>query len=132
MGKLVFGIFMVVGLVSSTFGYSFLEEVDEKIQYFKESVVELENLKGKGKLSYTNKQLLLEVKVFLEFAEKVKQSHKKDKKDCFSAVSDVLSDDDNRDKYGNYFWANSVRNEAGCLNIRYLAEDVRKLRKSLK
>lgn len=125
----MFGILMAFGLVSMSFGLHpyFIEKIDEQIQYVKEVVAELDDLKKKGKLHHRGKALLVEGKDFLEFAEKVKKSSSED---CKYAVRDVMSDDDNRDKYHYFIWSESEGN-MGCMPLRPFAENVRKFRKGL-
>ena len=112
MKKLIFGILMAFGLVSPILGYNFLENVDEKIQYVKEVVAELEDLKEKGELPYEAKEYLHQGKLFLEFAEKVKQT--KEEK-CEYAIRKVMSDGDNKDKYHIIFGVSGMAILDVCL-----------------
>lgn len=130
MKKLMFGILMAFGIVSVSVALPprLVERIDDQIQYVKEVVAELEDLKKQGKLPYEAKEYLQQGKDFLEFAEKVKQETEED---CDRAVQNVMNDGDNRDKYHYYVWAES-RSGFGCMSLQFFTEGVRKAKKGLR
>lgn len=61
--------------------------------------------------SVSGDSALKEGRLYLEFVEKVKQSDK----ECKDAIWDIMDDDNNKDKYQYYLWADASFMSRGCM-----------------
>ena len=131
MKKLMFGILMAFGLVSVSWAVSgyILEDLENKTQFVKNKVEYLEDLEKNGLLpSVSGKSALKEGKLYLEFVEKVKQSDK----ECMSAIYEIMSDDNNKDRYQYYLWADPNLKGQTCMTIKFWIDKLKEVEKDIK
>ena len=126
--KMVVVLLMVFGAVSVSFAYDLSEYDLERVQYVKNKVEYLEELEKNKALNLDGERALKEGRLYLEFAEKLKQSKQKE---CMYAVRDVIGDDDNKERYRygryGYRWSDTSSGEYfRCLSIMDFNENLKK------